>query len=421
MLNIIYDASILTNIFYKDSGRSGVFFAAFNMFNELQKRRDVKVFMYFSPEAYADGVILKEKFYKDVECLQDLSKHKVLCKMYRKLRQWYSCFYHRTFFRKFIALGLGILYRIFLWTIRAEPKKIKTCSAYLSPLSYPPRFIRGSSHIKSYIFMYDMIPFIFPQYYSNQKPQIRIVMENVTNEDYFFFDSLCAKDDASRLFPSVVKDNASVIPLAATENFRQIKDSGSFESIRKKYNLPGNKKYIFSLCTIEPRKNLVRAVSCFIMFIQKHNITDLVWVMGGGHWDSFVKELRKKGVKWDSKYIVQAGYIDDEDLPVLYSNAEWFVYTSQYEGFGLPPLEAMQCGCPVITSNNSSLPEVVGEAAITIDWDSDEQHVESYEKYYFDEILRKEMAKKGLERAKMFSWEKTVDGMVGVMMSASAC
>ena len=417
MLNVIYDASILTNIFYKDSGRSGIFFAALNMFNELHKRPDVKVFMYFAPEAYADGVILKEKFYKDVECLQDLSKHKVLCKVYRKLRQWYSCFYHHVFFRKFIALGLGILYRIFLLTIKADSKKVNACSAYLSPLSYPPRFIRSSSHIKSYIFMYDMIPFIFPQYYSNQKPQISIVMENVTNEDYFFFDSLCAKNDAIRLFPSVVKDNASVIPLAANENFRQIKDSCSLESIKKRYNLPEDKKYIFSLCTIEPRKNLVRAVSCFIAFIQKHNITDMVWVMGGGHWDSFVKELKKKGVEWDSEYIIQAGYVDDDDLPVLYSNAEWFVYTSQYEGFGLPPLEAMQCGCPVITSNNSSLPEVVGGAGIMIDWDNDEQHIEAYEQYYFNKKLQEECRQKGLERATMFSWKKTVNRMLDVMMT----
>ena len=68
-------------------------------------------------------------------------------------------------------------------------------------------------------------------------------------------------------------------------------------------------------------------------------------------------------------------YIDDEDLAPLYSGAEWFVFTSQYEGFGLPPLEAMACGCPVIASNNSSLPEVVGDAGIMIDWDSDEQHI----------------------------------------------
>ena len=110
-----------------------------------------------------------------------------------------------------------------------------------------------------------------------------------------------------------------------------------------------------------------------------------------------------------------AGYVDDDDLPILYSNAEWFVFTTQYEGFGLPPLEAMQCGCPVITSNNSSLPEVIGDAGIMIDWDSDEQHVEAYEKYYFKEELRKENSRKGLERAKLFSWKKTVDEMVEVM------
>ncbi|MFQ6726808.1 MAG: glycosyltransferase, partial [Alphaproteobacteria bacterium] len=81
----------------------------------------------------------------------------------------------------------------------------------------------------------------------------------------------------------------------------------------------------------------------------------------------------------------------------------------QYEGFGMPPLEAMKCGCPVITSNNSSLPEVVGDAGIMIDWDSDEQHITAYEKYYFDKKYRDSMAKKGLERSKQFSWDKTVD------------
>ena len=115
--------------------------------------------------------------------------------------------------------------------------------------------------------------------------------------------------------------------------------------------------------------------------------------------------------------IIRAGYIDDEDLAPLYSGAEWFVYTSQYEGFGLPPLEAMACGCPVITSNSSSLPEVVGDAGIMIDWDSDEQHIQAYEKYYFDKKLRAKMSKKGLERSKLFSWEKTVDVIVSKIIS----
>lgn len=91
------------------------------------------------------------------------------------------------------------------------------------------------------------------------------------------------------------------------------------------------------------------------------------------------------------------------------------MFTSQYEGFGLPPLEAMQCGCPVIASNNSSIPEVVGDAGLLIDWNSDEQHLAAFEKYYFDENLRDENRNKGLERAGMFSWEKTMAEIVSVM------
>lgn len=146
--------------------------------------------------------------------------------------------------------------------------------------------------------------------------------------------------------------------------------------------------------------------------MKKNNIEDLVWVMGGSAWVTFIETLKKENAAWNPNVIIRAGYVDDEDLPVLYSNAEWFVYTSQYEGFGLPPLEAMQCGCPVITSNNSSLPEIVGDAAISIDWNSDEQHIEAYEKYYFNECLRKENSRKGIERAGRFSWEKTINAML---------
>ena len=104
-----------------------------------------------------------------------------------------------------------------------------------------------------------------------------------------------------------------------------------------------------------------------MQFVEKHQINDLVFVLGGGHYNEFIDKLNAMLGKIPEGLVIKAGYIDDEDLAPLYSGAEWFVYTSQYEGFGLPPLEAMQCGCPVITSNNSSLPEVVGDAGIMID------------------------------------------------------
>ena len=115
--------------------------------------------------------------------------------------------------------------------------------------------------------------------------------------------------------------------------------------------------------------------------------------------------------KYKDKFIL-TGYINDEDLPAIYKGAEWFVYTSQYEGFGVPPLEAMSCGCPVIVSNNTSLPEVVGDAGILVDWDSDEQHIKAYEAYYFNEDLRQANSLKSVEQSKKFSWDKCTDEII---------
>lgn len=415
MLNIIYDASILTNIFYKDSGRSGIFFAALNIFDELKKRKDVNLSLYFAPENYADGAKLKRDIYPDCHYAQDMSKFHLLGKMCRFLKRLYSRFYNHTRLRKIFALSLECFYFVYRRTIKITEKEKESCDIFFSPVFNVPDFVRLFPNIRPFTFVYDFIPLRFPQYYPNGKPLVSVIMELAKDGDFFFFDSMSAKQDARFFFPSIVKDNAAVIPLAANENFRRITEQEVAEKIRNKYHIPHEKKYIFSLCTLEPRKNLIRAVSAFLIFIEKNKIDDLVWVMGGSAWASFISMLNDAGKSWDKEKIVRAGYVDDSDLPVLYSNAEWFVYTSQYEGFGLPPLEAMQCGCPVITSNNSSLPEVVGDAGIMIDWDDEEQHIQSYEKFYFNESLRKEYGQKGLKRAKNFSWEKTVNQIISVM------
>ena len=189
--------------------------------------------------------------------------------------------------------------------------------------------------------------------------------------------------------------------------------------VRQKYGIPLNGKYVFSLCNIEERKNLIREIKTFADFINKNHIDDMYFVLGGAKVQSFIEIFEKSidSLDFVKNRIIRAGYIDDEDLAPLYSGAEWFVYTSQYEGFGLPPLEAMACGCPVITSNSSSLPEVVGDAGIMIDWDSDEQHIQAYEKYYFDKKLRAKMSKKGLERSKPKKKKKTVDVIVSKIIS----
>lgn len=415
MLNVIFDASVVTNIFYKDWARSGIFFAAKNILDEILKREDVKVTLYFSPESFADGARLIKEYYPGVATLQEMSRLSFLQTLYCKLRFYYSRFYDHRHFRKIFALLMEFINSVFRRLVLIDEASVNRNDVFFSPVFVIPDFIRRAPEINTFVFLYDFIQLRFPQYYPEGVPLVKRIIESSNSKDRFFFDSLSAKNDGKYFFSTITDENSVVVHLAANKNFKRILDNQILDRVKKKYKIPSKKKYLFSLCTVEPRKNLIRSVRCFLEFISKHNINDLVWVMGGGHWDYFINELKKNNVRWNPNFIIQAGYIDDEDLPVLYSNAEWFVYTSQYEGFGLPPLEAMQCGCPVITSNNSSLPEVVGNAGMMIDWDSDDQHIEAYEKYYFDENLRKEFSRKGLERAKLFSWEKTVDEIVEAM------
>lgn len=415
MLNIIYDATVVTNTFYKDGNRTGIFFAALNILNELVKRQDVRVTLYFSPETIADGEKLRDSYYPDCDCLQDVAKYKTLRSIYRKCRVLYAESGKYKLKRLLYALPLGILCVFFFFTLKPNKEKLERNQVFFSPFFKIPSFARKNKGLKPYVFVYDFIPLVLPQYYPKWKAFVVRVMENYKDGDFFFFDSENTRKDAVRYFPKIVKDNAAVALLAADKCFKPEKEEVLVAKIRNKYNIPSGKNYVFSVCSLEPRKNVVRIVRSFLKFIEKNKIDDLVLLVGGAVWTSFEKILEKESIKWHKEHVVQTGYIDDDDLPVLYSNAEWFVYTSQYEGFGLPPLEAMQCGCPVITSNSSSLPEVVGEAGIMIDWDSDEQHVEAYEKYYYNDELKKENGRKGLEWANTFSWRKTVAKIIQVV------
>jgi glycosyltransferase involved in cell wall biosynthesis len=214
------------------------------------------------------------------------------------------------------------------------------------------------------------------------------------------------------LFPDKLDESKTfVIPHAASQVFSPIYDKQALYKVLEKYsvNQQADDGYIFSFCSTDPRKNLIFTIRCFLEFIKKHNIDTMYFYLGGGEYPQYIEQFEQELSEFAdySSKIIRLGYVDDEDVNILYSNSLFFVYLSQYEGFGVPPLEAMQAGTPVITSNNSSLPEVVGDAAITITYNDEEACIKAFEALYFDENLRKEYISKGLERAKLFSWEKT--------------
>ncbi len=180
-------------------------------------------------------------------------------------------------------------------------------------------------------------------------------------------------------------DKIRVVYEAAGKIFKPVKT----DSVKKKYQL--SKPFILSVGTIEPRKNLDRLIEAWQKLADRPELV----IVGKFGWGEGVKPI--KGVRL-------MGFVPDEDLAGFYSLAKAFVYPSLYEGFGLPVVEALSCGCPVVTSDRSSLPEVGGDAAVYVDPES----VSSISKGIQAALSQtKKLKELGLEQAKKFSWEKT--------------
>ncbi len=404
---LLFDASVISdNISNFSAGRSGIYFAAYNILTNLVKSQQFDISLFCNNVCSKDFIAFVEKnFGKDIKIYFGnkyavlLNKLSILDTKLRAKR----CNITKLLLNIFVRKPIHMIGRL---------HKTQNFDIVISPIYIPSNKIKAT---KKYVVLYDAIPILLPNYYDALRCKKNFWYDTLIKyikskpKCKYFAISQSTKNDFVRLL-NVHPDDIIVTPLAAGDNFYQEQDKSKIRKILEKYNIPTNKKYIFSLCTLEPRKNLIRAIKTFIEFIKKNKIDDMVFVLGGGHWNKFIEKLEGE-IQDLGKYrnkIIRAGYVDDADLAALYSGAQWFVYTSQYEGFGLPPLEAMKCGCPVITSNNSSLPEVVGDAGITIDWDNNKQHIAAYEKYYFDEKYRKSMATRGLARSKLFSWDKTI-------------
>jgi glycosyltransferase involved in cell wall biosynthesis len=169
------------------------------------------------------------------------------------------------------------------------------------------------------------------------------------------------------------------------------------------------KRYILSVSTLGPRKNL----ELLILAFQKLKLPDLQLTIVGSKNNVFAGNNLINLTNAD-KNIIFTGYISDRELNSLYRNAALFVYPSLYEGFGIPPLEAMGCGVPVVVSNVASLPEVCGDAAYYVDPRNVESISEGIYRVLTDENLRNTLILKGLERIKLFSWEKAAKEVLNV-------
>ena len=216
----------------------------------------------------------------------------------------------------------------------------------------------------------------------------------------------------------VSPEKISAIPLAAAAHFRPIRNEEELRRVRQAFGLEG--EYILSVGAIQPRKNLGRLVAAYSRLRRakpEGKLPKLV-LAGKCSWlyDETLRAIKELEL---SDSVILTGYVPESDLPALYSGALCFIYPSYFEGFGLPPLEAMQCGVPVIVGNQTSLPEVVGDAGVLVDPFDVDALAAAIEKVISDSNLRAELSVQGLARAKLFGWQETARQTLVVYQKAA--
>ncbi len=212
-------------------------------------------------------------------------------------------------------------------------------------------------------------------------------------------------------------DKIKIIPSAAGDQFRPLRDPSRLDEAAAKFSLqPG---FVLTVGGFDPRKNLPRLVRAWKR-VDANSRMGLKLVFVGGMEDReqvspVLEEIKKEGLE-DSVRLL--GRVDDQDLPVLYNLAGALVFPSFYEGFGLPALEAMSCGCPVLAARAAALPEVVGEAGLYFDPSDTSGIAEAMKAVVTNTELRDELRAKGLKQATRFTWEKAARGLAGIYREA---
>lgn len=299
-----------------------------------------------------------------------------------------------------------------LWTRIALPLKLffskEKPDLFFSPTQYLPFYF--PQKVKKVMIVFDLAPLKFPELYkkSDLYKLINWTKKAVKQADHIITISNSSKEDIIKNY-KIDKNKITVsYPGYNRDLYYQIHNKEKIVMVLNKYHL--TEEYILFIGTIQPRKNLLRLINVFAEVIKTHPHLKLVIVgkmqgLGKEGW-MFEKILAKPKQLGIELNVIFTGFVPDEDLPYLVSGAVAFILPSLWEGFGIPALEAMACGTPVIVSNVSSLPEVVGEAGLLINPYSEEEIAQAIRTVYTDKKLQQKLSKKGLEQVKRFSWEK---------------
>ncbi len=284
------------------------------------------------------------------------------------------------------------------WALRAQQFDVVHDTYHYAPFLAPTSYERV-------VTIHDLVPLVMPQTCAcsvqsqvTHRTLVRLVAKRAA---HIIADSDCTRRDVIEHY-GVSPDRVSTVYLAASDAFRPVEDPNQLQNVREKFELP--ERFILYVGTLEPRKNLVRLIGAYRRAMP--SLGDVPLLIGGGLGWKYEEILGAAKDPCLAGRVRLLGRIPDEDLPALYSLATVFVFPSLYEGFGLPVVEAMACGCPVITSRTSSLPEVAGDAAVLVDPLDEDEIARAMVDVVSQEGLRRALSNKGLAQAAQFSWRR---------------
>ncbi len=279
------------------------------------------------------------------------------------------------------------------WTIRRSEPHLCHFPNSLAPLWQPQPFV---------LTIHDASLYLYRAYHPRARHlAIRLLLPKVAQRAAAIITvSEHSRRDLIRIL-GLPADKLHVVHEAAPEHFRPVTDTQTLETARCQYNLPD--QYLLYVGTLEPRKNLKRLLQA-LRRLHDSGIPAPLVIVGPRGWmmDDFEAHVAELGLQAAVRYL---GYVPTTDLPALYSLATVFVFPSLYEGFGLPPLEAMACGTPVLSSNRSSMAEICGQAAVLVNPESEQEIADGIHDLLIDETQRTICRERGLARAKQFSWK----------------
>lgn len=256
---------------------------------------------------------------------------------------------------------------------------------------------------KSVITIHDLAFLLYPHFLTKESARYYGQIDQAwRNTDHIIAVSEATKQDSIKML-GVPEKKITVIYEAANPIYKPLPPEDAYHHVKTKFNLVDD--YLLFVSTIEPRKNLPGLLQAYRRLRDEYKRDEKLVLVGGNGWlwEEVYETVDRLNLK---EHVLFLGHVPSEHLVYLYNAARLFVHPAFYEGFGLPPLEAMTCGTPVVVSNTSAFPEVVGDAGLMVNPQDLDGLTVALWRALTEEDLRQELIAKGLKRAKLFSWER---------------